>query len=331
MRRRQATLVLALSAALALAAVAHAGNGGFAPETPHSPNAARINETYKLIALLTGIVFVVVEGALIWFVVKYRRRSRPRSAEGPQIHGATRLELIWTTVPVVILAVIVSFVLYKLPGIRDVPAARAQGGPLEIRIDAHQFYWQFTYPNGAKSIGELHVPVHRVVRVDIHSQDVDHSWWIPALQGKFDAIPGAPSHTWFQADRIGTYPGQCGEFCGVYHAAMAARVVAGTKANYQAYLSSVQNPMTLGGQEWRGVCAACHGLSGKGGYGPNIQANSILVSPQGLRRLLVNGQNQLKPVSSYMPPVGRGWTHAQFRALMTYVKAHVYKAASSGG
>jgi cytochrome c oxidase subunit 2 len=330
-RRQAICTLLAVGGVLAFAAVAYADNAGFAPETPHSPNAARINASYKLVALLTGIVFVLVEGALIWFVVKYRRGNRPRTAEGPQIHGATRLELMWTAVPVVILAVIVAFVLYKLPGIRDVPAASAQGGPLEIRIDGHQFYWQFTYPNGATSINELHVPANRVVQVNIHSQDVDHSWWVPELQGKFDAIPGAPTHTWFRADRVGTYLGQCGEFCGVYHANMAARVVAESRAAYQSYISAAQNPKTLGGQEWRGVCATCHGLSGKGGYGPNIQSNSILVSPVGLRRLLVNGQNQLKPVSSYMPPVGRGWNDAQFNALMSYVKANVYKAATSGG
>jgi cytochrome c oxidase subunit 2 len=316
--------------ALALAAVAYAGNGGFAPETPHSPPAGRINESYKLIGLLTGIIFLVVEGSLVWFVVKYRRRNRPRAAEGPQVHGATRLELIWTVIPVLIVAGIVAFVLYKLPGIRNVPAAKAQGGPLTVRIDAHEFYWQFTYPNGAISINELHVPAHRVVRVNIYSQDVDHSWWIPELQGKFDAIPGKTNHTWFNAEQPGTYLGQCGEFCGVYHARMAARVVAGSDSAYKSYLASVQGPMTLGGQEWGGVCAQCHGMNGTGGYGPNIQSNSVLVQTSALRRLLFNGQNVLKPLANYMPPVGRGWTDKQISALMMYMKAHVYKAASGG-
>jgi cytochrome c oxidase subunit 2 len=330
-RRRALVLLVALGAALALAVAAYAGNAGFAPETPHSPNAGRINDAYKLIALLTGIILILVEATLILFVVRYRRRNRTRLAEGPQVHGATRLELIWTALPVLVLAGIASFVLYKLPGIRDVPAAKAQGGPLTIRIDAHQFYWQFRYPDGSTSINELHVPVGRVVKVDIHSEDVDHSWWVPELQGKFDAIPGAPSSTWFRVDRPGTYHGQCGEFCGVYHAAMRARVIAQSKSAYNAFLASARNPMTLGGAEWRGVCAQCHGLNGTGGYGPNIQSNSILTQTAGLRRLLFEGQNLLRPVSSYMPPVGRGWTDAQIRALQTYMKAKVYKAAESGG
>src|SRR5438552_13778976 len=160
-RRKALVLVLALGAALALTAVAYAGNGGFGPPTPHSPNARRINDSYVWISIFTGAIFVLVEGALILFIVKYRRRGRPRTAEGPQIHGATRLELIWTAIPVLILAAIASFIFYKLPGIKDVPAAKAQGGPLDVRIDAHQFYWQVTYPSGVVSIDEPHVPVNR--------------------------------------------------------------------------------------------------------------------------------------------------------------------------
>jgi cytochrome c oxidase subunit II len=330
--RRRAFVFLVVSAAsLAFVAVAFAGNGGFAPQTPASPNAERINASYKLIALLTGIIFVLVEGTLVWFIVKYRRRGRTRTAEGPQVHGATRLELIWTGAPIIVLAVIAAFVFYKLPGIQDVPAAKAQGGPLTVHVQGHQFYWQFTYPNGAISIEEMHVPAHRVVKVVINSQDVAHSWWVPELGGKFDAIPGVTNHTWFRAVRRGTFDGKCGEFCGVYHAEMAARVVAGSVSDYNAYIASVRRPMVLGGQEWRGVCARCHGITGKGGYGPNIQSNSILVQRAGLQRLLFEGENVLKPISSYMPPVGRGWTDKQITALMAYMKANVYKAATSGG
>src|ERR671932_950165 len=168
-RRKLLVLALLVGAALALAAVAYAGNGGFAPETPHSPNASRINDSYKLIALFTGLILILVEASLITFVVRYRRRGRPRDAEGPQVRGHTRLELIWTAIPVLILAAIGAFVFYKLPGIKDVPKARATGEQVAIRVDAHQFYWQFTYPNGAVSIDELHAPVKKVVTLDIDS------------------------------------------------------------------------------------------------------------------------------------------------------------------
>lgn len=330
MRRKILVLVLALGAALALAAVAYAGNGGFSPETPHSPNAQRINDSYKWIAIFTGAIFVLVEGALLWFVFRYRRGRRARTAEGPQIHAHARLELIWTAIPVLILAAIGTFVFYKLPGIEDVPSAKAEGGPLRIKIDAHQFYWQFTYPNGTISIDELHAPVNRTVRVDITSHDVDHSWWIPELGGKFDAIPGQRTHTWFKADQIGTYKGRCGEFCGAFHAEMAARVVIESQDEYDAWVLHIA-PNALGRSEWNGVCAKCHGLQGKGGYGPTIANSSLLVQTQSLRQLLLNGRNQTKPISSYMPPVARGWTDDQFRALELYLKAVVYKGRQSGG
>src|SRR5207237_3579123 len=110
-----------------LVAAATAGNGGFAPETPHSPNASRINDSYKLIALFTGLILILFEAALITFVVRYRRRGRPRDAEGPQVRGHTRLELIWTAIPLLILAGVVAFVFYKLAWIMELPKARTAG------------------------------------------------------------------------------------------------------------------------------------------------------------------------------------------------------------
>jgi len=329
-RRKLLVFVVLVGAALAFAAVAYAGNGGFAPRTPHSPNAERINDSYKWISLFTGAIFVLVEATLIWFVFRYRRRGRARTVEGPQIHGATRLELIWTAIPVLILVAIAGFIFYKLPGIQDVPAAKAEGGPLRIRVDAHQFYWQFTYPNGAVSVDELHAPVNRTVRVDIRSADVDHSWWIPELGGKFDAIPGAPSHTWFKAKKTGTYRGRCGEFCGVFHAEMAARVLIEPEADYRDWVSN-EAAKQLGRNEWEGVCAKCHGPQGEGGYGPAISGSTLLTQTQGLRTLLLQGQNRIAPTESYMPPVARGWTNEQFTALFAYLKQNVYKAPANGG
>src|SRR6186713_540740 len=157
-RRKALVLLLVVGAALALAAVAYAGNGGFAPATPHSPNAKRINDSYVWISIFTGAIFVLVEGALILFIVKYRRRGRPRSQEGPQIHGATRLELIWTAIPVVILAAIVAFVLVKLPGINSTGSARAAGQELTVKVEGRQYYWNFIYPNGVIQVGRMRIP-----------------------------------------------------------------------------------------------------------------------------------------------------------------------------
>ena len=115
------------------------------------------------------------------------------------MHGHTRLELIWTVFPVVILAIIAGFVFYELPNIDSAPAA---ANPIHITIEGHQYYWQYDYTDSkdhARSIGTLHVPAGAVVDLKVVSPDVIHSWWIPALGGKIQAIPGRINHTWFQA------------------------------------------------------------------------------------------------------------------------------------
>jgi cytochrome c oxidase subunit II len=327
-RRRPFVLCLVVGAALLVAGAAAAGNGGFAPPTPESPNAGRINDGYKLIGLFTGIILILVEAALITFVVRYRRRGRPRDAEGPQVRGHTRLELIWTAIPVVILAAIASFIFYKLPGIKDVPKARAAGDQIHDRVDAHQFYWQFTYPNGKVSIDELHAPVGKVVTLDIDSHDVDHSWWIPQLDGKFDAIPGKTNHTWFRAQRTGRFRGQCGEFCGIFHAKMEARVVIESSAAYRQWLASQGQPQ-LGASEWKGVCAKCHGLTGQGGYGPQISGSPILTDRQAFETIVRNGRDQPN-FPGVMPPVADGWSKQQLDALFTYVGRKVVGGGSGG-
>ena len=316
-------MLVTCALALVVAGAALAGNGGVAPPDPQSPNAGRIRDSYWLILGFAGAILVLVEGLLLAFVFRFRGRGRARHAEGPQLHGSTRLELMWTAFPVVVLAVIATFVFYKLPGIQDVPRASAAAENLKIRIDAHQFYWQFTYPDDVVSIDELRVPVGRVVEIDIHSQDVDHSWWIPELHGKFDAIPGEVNHTWFKAEKQGRFRGQCGEFCGLYHALMNARVVATAPAEFDRWLSS-RTAETLGRDEYVGACSKCHDLKGEGGYGPAIAGNPILKNRESLEDLITKGQGK-------MPPVAKGWSDEQIDALLGYTSKRLSGGAAGGG
>ena len=314
--------LLVTIAALATAGVSDAGNGGFAPPAAHSPNAHHIASAYTLVLIFTAAIFVIVETALVVFAWKYRSRGRPRTVEGAQVHGHTRLEVIWTVIPVIILAVIGGFVFWQLPKIANVPSASA-GDRLNITVEGHQYYWQFDYPNGARSIGDLHVPAGTVVYLTIQSPDVNHSWWIPELGGKTDAIPGTTNHTWFKADRAGTYSGQCAEFCGVFHEAMGATVIATSDAEYQSWLAGGATT-DLGRTEFQGACATCHGMQGQGGYGPNLSQNSLLTQETGLAAIVRNGRG-------LMPPVGDSWTDAQLKALLDYAKSHIYKGASTSG
>jgi cytochrome c oxidase subunit II len=327
-RRKAGALVVVALLGLVLAHVALAGDpAGLSPRGPDSPQASRIEDIYWLLIAISGAIFVLVEGALILFVFRFRNRGRSRTLEGPQIHGATRLELIWTAIPVVILAAIVTFVLVKLPGINSADSARAAGSPLIVKVEGRQFYWNFVYPNGVIQVERMRVPAHRNVKLVITSQDVDHSWWIPALQGKFDAIPGKTNHQWFSADRTGTFEGQCGEFCGYEHPHMLATVDAVPSSDFQSWYhreAQAQESGTsdLGKMTFDGVCATCHGFKGQGGYGPDLRGNPIFGQPEAIKTLLRNGGIK-------MPAVGRGWNARQMNALLDYVKR--FAGSSSGG
>jgi cytochrome c oxidase subunit 2 len=310
-RRRLLVLATSIAGGLALAAVAAASNGGVGPVPPVSPNGHRIADAYWVILGVLAAVFVVVEAALLTFVIRYRRRGRPRDAEPEQIHGDPRIELAWTVAPVVLIAVIVGFVFYKLPGIKNAPASAANAN---ITVEAHQFYWLFKYPSGRQSINVLTVPKDLVVNLDVVSADVAHSWWVPAFGGKIDAIPGKTNHTWFKAEKAGTYRIRCAEFCGILHTGMQGFVrVTEPGSRPTAEL--------LGKQAFVGVCASCHGLDGQGGIGPAIASSPTLQSPEALGNLVRNGTGK-------MPAVGNTWDVRLVNALARYLKV---KFGGTGG
>lgn len=319
---KRRTALFACLVALAAAAPAAAGNGGVAPVAPASPNAESIRDTYWLILAITGAVFVLVETALVLFIIRFRRRRRPPTAEGPQVRGNTRLELAWTVVPVLLLAAIAGFVFAKLPDIESTPQAQA-GEPLHITVEGRQYYWLFRYPDGQVAIDRMVVPVGRVVTLDVVSPDVVHSWWVPALGGKIDAIPGRTNTTWFRATRTGVYRGQCAELCGIEHARMLARVqVVGERA-YRAFLAAhTPRSLTVGRETFQGVCTKCHGLAGEGSdFAPPLQGRTFdqttaTVITQGIRR---------------MPAVGAGWSDDQVKATIAYLKRRFAQGGAQGG
>jgi len=228
------------------------------PPDGASPNAEDIFELYLMLLIMSAVVFVGVEGLLIWFTLKYKAR---RGRVAAQIHGNTRLEIGWTVGAAVILVFITAVTFIKLPGIKDPAASKidAQGNPvaanaffastdqepppkgatLKIVVDGQQYIWRYQYPPQAgKTVfayEEMVVPVGMTVLLDITADDVAHSWWIPELGGKMDAIPGYVNKTWFRADKPGLYRGQCAELCGRNHANMTARVRAVPFDEYQRW------------------------------------------------------------------------------------------------
>jgi cytochrome c oxidase subunit 2 len=316
---RSTLLAIAGGLALVLPAAALAGNGGFAPVPPESPNAEGITQSWWFVSAFILFIFVLVEGLLLAFVLRYRRRKRPRDADGAQIHGSTRLELMWTAAPVFILAAIGTFVFIKLPGIVDVPKASA-GNRLDVVVTGRQFYWQFEYPNGVIAIDRLRAPEGRDIRLLVRAPEFDviHSWWIPALGGKIDAIPGVDNETWFHAERVGLFQGRCAELCGLKHARMLGETEVLPAAEFDRWLAERREQQSadtspLGEEQWNGVCAKCHGPDGQGGYGPAIADSSLLEDPRAIALLLRNGRGE-------MPAVGRGWSGEEMDAMTGYLE-----------
>jgi cytochrome c oxidase subunit 2 len=311
-------------AALAWSGAAAAGNGGIAPVPPQSPNAGRIDDVYWLLVGVAVFIFLVVTIPLVVFVVRYRSNGRPRTVEGPQIRGNTNLEVGWTAGAALILVVIAAFVFYKLPGIQN-PDDAGAAGELRLQVEGRQFYWQYRYPNGAIAIDRLRAPADQVVRLELTAPDADvnHSFWVPALGGKFDAIPGTTNETWFRARRPGVYRGVCAEFCGIQHALMRAAVEVMPRAEFDRWVQErADDPAELGEEQWNGVCAKCHRLGGEPQLvGPSL-GQAALANEETLETIVRNGRGA-------MPAVGRGWTDEQMDALLEYI-ARLAEQAGDG-
>jgi cytochrome c oxidase subunit II len=226
-----------------------------APETGGSPNADNIHTLYVIVLIVALIVLLGVEGLLLYTVLRFRARKGRVAA---QIHGNTRLEIGWTIGAALIIVVLTVFAFVELPGIRNPersgakvslagaqlasvnpPKVPAGGRQLRIDVNGQQYIWRYTYPDGTFSYTDMVVPADTTVTLAIRGQDVDHSWWIPKLGGKFDAIPGYTNYTWFRAPKPGAvYTGQCAELCGRNHANMVARVHVVTPTAFKAWLAS---------------------------------------------------------------------------------------------
>ena len=300
---------------------------GIAPPRGVTESGRTINEIYWVVFGLAALVFILIEATLLAFIVRFRRRrDTPEGLEGPQIHGNTRIEIIWTLIPAALLLGVTIYAFLRVPTVEATPPAG--GDTLEIDVTARQFYWQYEYPNGAISYDVLYVPVDRDVTLRLRSTDVIHSWWVPDITGKRDAVPGRANRINFRASETGGFEhGVCGEFCGTQHARMTTEANVLTAEEFDRWLADNEPPLAadatvaLGETQWAAACAKCHGPAGEGGYGPPLAGNSTLVNEDALRRLLNEGQD-LEGNPGYMPPVGRGWTDEQLQALIAYVESN---------
>lgn len=255
---------------------------------------------FWFILVVATIVFVAVEGVLIYSIVRFR--ERPNSPTPKQIHGNNAIEIAWTVAPSVFLFAVLIGTIYTMFGL-----AQPAGPNVEVRVVAHQWWWEFDYVQGNfVTADELVVPQGTTIQLDLVSTNVIHSFWIPQLTGKTDVVPGHANKMWFQANNVTTTPyrGECAEFCGDQHAHMDFNVTVLPKDGYQTWVSSQQqaaaakptDPTALAGQQiflGAGGCQACHGIVGVNLKGVNDPAAQAKIGPNlthfGSRRLIAGG------------------------------------------
>ncbi len=260
--RTRLLLAAALALAFTLLAAPAAHAGLLFPESGGSPNADSIKTLYVMVFVLALFIFAGVEGTLLWSLWRYRARKGRTAA---QIHGNTKLEVGWTVGAAVILIFITAFTFIKLPDIKNPKPSTVDingtamvdgaqyaatdmpvpAGSMRIVVNGQQYVWRYSYPGRERLLTytDMVVPVGVTIVLDITADDVAHSWWIPKLGGKMDAVPGYLNKTWFQIpedaipegeDRV-IFTGQCAELCGRNHANMYGRVIGMRMEDYRRW------------------------------------------------------------------------------------------------
>ncbi len=308
-----------------------AQTGGFwLPESAASDPVT--DRVFYAVLVICSLLFLMVVGLMSWFVVRYRRR--PGVAAQKTASHNTLLEVTWSVIPVMIVAVIFyqGFVAYM-------KMQTAPPGCYDLRVSARQWAWQVIYPNGHVD-DTLHVPAGEPVRLTMSSEDVIHGLWIPALRLKQDVVPGRYTSVWFQADKPGVYDLLCTEYCGDEHYNMLSTLEVHTPEDYDAWLKNAANylktlpPVEAGKLLYkRRGCAQCHSTDGTAGTGPSFQGiygetvsmsdgRSVLVDDNYIRESIL--EPQAKVVAGYQPVMStyKGLvSDDEITALIEYIKS----------
>ncbi len=300
-----------------------------APEAA-STMAGKIDALYFYLSGVTLFFSLLIFGVLIFFVIKYRRRS-PYEIPRP-VAGSHRLETLWTVIPFLI-----AMSMFVWGAQVYFEQARSPKDTSEIYVVGKQWMWKIQHTTGQREINELHVPVGRKIRLIMTSEDAIHSFYIPAFRIKADVLPGRYTYEWFEATKPGTYHLFCAEYCGMNHSRMIGSVVVMGPSEFDNWLSGNAGqlaPAVAGQQLFQSLgCVSCHGANGEGGRGPE------LAGLFGKQVLLNNGQTiradeayfresvlnpQAKIVSGYGPimPTFQGQiSEDQLLQLMAFIKS----------
>jgi cytochrome c oxidase subunit 2 len=315
-------------------------NFPFFPEQA-SAQAAQVDGIYFFMLAVTAFFSLLIAGLVVLFAIKYRRRHKDEV--GVAIHGSLALELLWTVIPFLITMVMfawgvrVFFNMYRPPA-----------GAMEIYVVGKQWMWKAQHMDGIREINELHVPVGRPVKLIMGSEDVLHSFYIPAFRVKADVIPGRNNVLWFTATKPGRYHLFCAEYCGTKHSGMIGWVYAMEPTEFQAWLGGgnpSDTPAAAGEKLFHDLaCSSCHRddalatapqLRGLFGHTVKLQNGTTVVADESyVRESIVNPQ--AKVVTGFLPimPTFQGLvTEEQLLQLIAYVRSlgEVKPAAAPAG
>lgn len=260
-----------VAAAVAVTATACSSTLPQSSLNPRSSEAQAIDGLWSLVFAIAVVIFILVEAALVVAMIRFR--DRPGREEPKQVHGNTPLEITWTIIPAVILAIVAVPTLRTLFDLRS-PATGAD--VVRVRVVGHQWWWEFEYPDITDAEGrplrtanELYVPAGRTTELEMTSADVIHSFWAPGLSGKRDLVPGATTYLKItpNADTVGeVFPGQCAEFCWIGHADMRFRIFVLDEPGFEAWAAAQVEPVDVptagpaaaGYETFVNTCTACH-------------------------------------------------------------------------
>lgn len=246
---------------------------------PRGPQAQWLYD--KMMLSVYVMVFVAVVVFVIYAIVLLKFRRKPGDDTYPkQVHGSTALEITWTTIPILLLIILAVPSITGSFMLADTAIDPENEAAVEIKVTGHQYWWQFDYEEEGFTAGQdVYIPVGEKVVFELHAGDVQHSFWVPALGGKVDNVPGITNRMWLQADYPGVYKGKCTELCGPEHALMDFKVIALERDEYDAWVASMQaatndpDPSVAQGFEvFQGNgCMGCHAVSGMGtAMGPTL-------------------------------------------------------------
>ena len=232
-----------------------------------STQADKIDTFYDVLIVASVPMFVLVTSVVLYSVYRFRMRPGEEDMDGPPIHGNTKLEVVWTVIPAILMLGLCTYAYVVLHDAEKAPAATAAQRELKVRVVGEQFTWTYFYPgaNGGKEVAspQLYLPKDRSVRFTIQTKDVLHDFWVPAFRWKIDAVPGINTHYRVTPTRLGSYAVVCAELCGLGHATMRSTAHVVTPQAFQAWLSK---------QRSGGNAAGGAGAGGGGGAAPDGKA-----------------------------------------------------------